>query len=157
MTALSAAGDDGIDWLSPEPAKPAANGRPDALARALALPDPAERAARLAANIAAAPPLPKGERGTLKPGQAWLVADWCADAKGTPCLGRVRIVRGEQAQGEAADLKRPLIQIDETPKEAWRHLCRAFGWADPPAVYAEVSKVQGLEWVARQHAGKESR
>lgn len=149
MTALPATSDDGIDWLAPAPAPKRARG--DALTRALAPKDAAAEEARRLANIAAEPPLPAGERGTLEPNQAWLVADWCK-LPDAVALGRVRVLSGKQAQGEAADFKRPLIQIDETPGEAWQHLCLAFCWAEPAAVYAEVSKVRGLEWVARQHA-----
>lgn len=151
MTALPAADDDGIDWLAPVPtAAPKRARGVDPLARALAPVDQEARQARLAANIAAAPPLPAGERGSLTPNQAWLVADWCK-LPDAVALGRVRVLHGKQAQAAAADFKRPLIQIDETAQDAWRYLCMAFCWADPPAVYAEISKVQGLEWVIRQH------
>lgn len=151
MSALPAAEDDGIDWLAPAPSAAPKRARGDALTRALAPKDPAAVEARRLANVADEPPLPAGERGTLEPNQAWLVADW-VKLPDAVALGRVRVLSGKQAQGEAADLKRPLIQINETPGEAWRYLCLAFAWANPPAVYAEVSKVRGLEWVARQYA-----
>jgi hypothetical protein len=149
MTALPAADDDGIDWLAPAPTAAPKRARGDALTRALTPKDPAAEEAKRLANIAAEPPLPVGERGTLDPNQAWLVADW-VKLPDAVALGRVRFLNGKQAQGEVADLKRPLIQINETPGEAWRYLCLAFAWANPPAVYREISKVRGLEWINRQ-------
>ena len=141
VVTASAAWWDGPPNSEPKPA------RPDALARALAAPDPAGIEARRLANIAAAPPLPVGQRGTLRAEAAWLLGDWTADPNGTPVLGRVRLLDGRQAQGEVADVKRPLWGPEATVDEAWRYCCMAFGWLDPPAVYQEAGKVCGLEWV----------